>query len=114
MELSAVLLRDDLEALRSHVVDPDYSSRGGIPEGGVVDGSPAQVISLLVSEVVSVPVVQDSVSIDGARADTVAVSGSSLAVAVNIVKSWRKLRSISDKLESYVPYLVPSYRSRRP
>ena len=49
----------------------------------MVDGSPAQVRGLLVSQVVSVSGVKDSVSKDGAGADTVAISGRSLAVAVN-------------------------------
>ena len=89
VELLAVLLGDHLKAGLLHVVDPDNSSGGSVPEGGVVDGSPAQVVSLLVSQVISVSGVQDSVGKDGAGADTVAVSGRSLAVAVNIVKSWR-------------------------
>ena len=114
VKLLAVLLRDHLEASLLHVVHSDHTSGGSVPEGGVVDGSPTQVVSLLVSEVISVPVVQDSVGVDRAGADTVAVSGSSLSVAVNVVEPWRRLKLISDKLESYVPYLVPSCRSRRP
>ena len=89
VELLAVLLGDHLEACLLHVVDPDNASGGSVPEGGVVDGSPAQVVSLLVSKVVSVAGIKNSVGEDGARADTVAVSGRSLAIAVNIVKSWR-------------------------
>ena len=87
VKLLAVLLGDHLEASLLHVVHPDHASGGSIPEGGVVDGSPAKVVSLLVSEVVSVAGVQDSVGEDGAGADTVAVPGCSLSVAVNIVKS---------------------------
>ena len=86
MELLAVLLGDDLETLRSHVVNSHNSSRGGIPEGGVVDGSPAQVVRLLVGQIVSVAGIQDSVGEYRAGADTVDIPGCSLSVTVNIVQ----------------------------
>ena len=35
-----------------HVVDPDDATAGGVPVGGVVDGPTAQVVRLLVSQVV--------------------------------------------------------------
>ena len=73
MKLLAVLLGDHLEASLLHVVDPDHTSGGRVPEGGVVDGSPAQVIRLLIIEVVSVASVQESLGENGARANTVAV-----------------------------------------
>ena len=44
---------------------------------------PSQVVSLLVSEFVSVAGIQDFIDEDGARADTVAVSGSPLTVTVS-------------------------------
>ena len=48
-----------------------------------MDRLPAQIRGLLVSQVVPVSGVKDSVRKDGAGADTVAISGRSLAVAVN-------------------------------
>ena len=49
----------------------------------VILPNPAQVRGLLVIQVVPVTGIKDSVSKDGAGADTVAISGRSLAVAVN-------------------------------
>ena len=43
---------DDDRTCRLHVVNPDDATAGRVPMSGVVDGPPAQVVSLLVSQVV--------------------------------------------------------------
>ena len=53
VQVLAVLLGDDLEAVGRHVVHTHDASTGRVPVGGSVDGPPPQLVSFLVSQVVS-------------------------------------------------------------
>ena len=64
MQFLAILLGDNLETIGCHVIDSDHSSRGCIPEGSVIDRSPAEVVRLFIGKIVSVSGVQHSVGED--------------------------------------------------
>ena len=107
------------------IIQPDNASRGGVPVRGMVDRSAAEVISLLVSQVVPgggalesstarycicrslpVPSIKNTIGEDGAGAHTEAVAAGPLAIAGGA--SWKlecevkEIRCIVSSINHYL------------